>query len=54
MNPDDKPLGTDGVKHDEGKARFDLIPADSLEALAEVYTMGARKYAAHNWKKGLS
>lgn len=35
------------------EARFDLIPPDALTALARVYGMGARKYADHNWLKGL-
>jgi hypothetical protein len=45
---------TEGIKHDEGKARFDLIPAVPLLKLAEVYTFGAKKYQDHNWRKGLS
>lgn len=33
-------------------ARFSLIPADWLWALAEHYGRGARKYADRNWEKG--
>lgn len=33
-------------------ARFDLIPADALTALAEHYGRGAYKYEARNWEKG--
>lgn len=33
-------------------ARFDLIPAEALEALAEVYGSGAKKYDDRNWEKG--
>lgn len=33
-------------------ARYDLIPADALEALAEHFGRGAMKYAARNWEKG--
>lgn len=33
--------------------RYDLIPADALEELAQVYTMGAQKYAERNWEKGM-
>ena len=43
----------EGMKFDEGKTRYDLIPAYSLHMLAEVYTFGARKYADNNWRKGL-
>lgn len=43
-----------GVKHDQGKLRFDLIPVSPLKKVVSVYTMGARKYADRNWEKGLS
>lgn len=42
-----------GVKDDAAKLRMDLIPADSLRDLADVYTMGAKKYADENWRKGI-
>ncbi len=45
---------TGGVKHDSGKLRYDLIPAIPLERLAEIYTIGAKKYADRNWELGLS
>ena len=44
----------EAVKFDGEKVRYDLIPADSLHKLAEVYTFGARKYADENWRKGMS
>ena len=44
----------EGVKYDYGKTRFDLIPGDSLEKLAEVYTYGTKKYDDNNWRKGMS
>ncbi len=37
-----------GVK----QARYDLIPAHALEALAEHYGRGTRKYADRNWETG--
>lgn len=40
--------GQKGVK----LARFDLIPAGPLIALAEHYGKGARKYAPHQWRQG--
>lgn len=43
-----------GVKFDQGKLRYDLVPAGPLKALAEVYTFGAGKYADNNWRKGLA
>jgi len=32
--------------------RFDLIPVEALAIIARHYGVGARKYAAHNWRKG--
>lgn len=43
-----------GVKYDENKLRYDLIPAYPLAKVAEVYTVGAAKYEDRNWEKGLS
>ena len=41
------------IKHDEGKARFDLMPSGPLFELAMIYTVGAVKYAPRNWEKGM-
>jgi hypothetical protein len=35
-----------------GKPRYDLIPADSLKRLADLYARGAEKYDDNNWRKG--
>jgi hypothetical protein len=48
---DDEPVR--GFKNDSGKIRFDLLPPKAIEALAEVYTMGAVKYPARNWEAGI-
>jgi hypothetical protein len=32
--------------------RFDLIPVEALATVARHYGVGAKKYAAHNWRKG--
>ena len=42
-----------GRKDDTGKLRFDLLPVEPLQRLAEVYTIGAKKYEDRNWQKGL-
>lgn len=39
-----------GIKHDDGKLRYDLIPSEALEALAEVITYGANKYEDNGWQ----
>lgn len=44
---------TEGLRYNGGKTRYDLIPFDGLEALADVYTRGAEKYAERNWEKGM-
>ncbi len=41
--------GKKGVK----LARFDLIPSYPLWKLAEVYGIGALKYADRNWERGI-
>ncbi|MCK5614685.1 hypothetical protein KAR91_73165 [Candidatus Pacearchaeota archaeon] len=43
----------DGVKFDQEKIRYDLIPADALHELAKVYTHGAQKYEDENWRQGM-
>jgi len=39
-------------KFDKGKARFDLIPAQVLKDVAEVFTYRAEKYGDRNYKEG--
>lgn len=40
-----------GVKYDNGKLRYDLIPAQALDDVVKVLTFGAAKYAPDNWRK---
>jgi hypothetical protein len=42
------------TKFDQDKPRMDLIDPLAIEGLASVLTFGAKKYAAHNWRGGLS
>lgn len=44
---------SEGLRHDEGKLRHDLIPPNPINELAKVLTFGAKKYADHNWMKGM-
>jgi len=39
-----------GLKYDDNKLRYTLIPPVALKGLAEVLTFGAAKYAPDNWK----
>lgn len=43
-----------GLRFDAGKIRVDLMPPEWIEALAEVLTAGAAKYADRNWERGMS
>lgn len=43
-----------GIKHDQEKIQVELLDPLALEGLAKVLTFGAKKYAAHNWRGGLS
>lgn len=45
---------TEGTKFDADKIRFDLLPPESLEEIARVFTFGARKYDDRNWEKGIA
>lgn len=47
-------LATQGEKLDQGKAPISLINRDALEQEAMVMAYGAKKYAAHNWRKGIA
>ena len=53
MTMDGQVLAT-GVKKDEGKPRWELLPFDALEEVARVMTFGAKKYEARNWERGIS
>ncbi len=44
---DDKELG---VKFDNNKLKWSLLPFEALEEVVEVLTFGAKKYAPDNWK----
>ena len=47
------PITSEGRKNDTNKLRYDLIPPGPLALLAEVYTIGAKKYDDRNWEKGI-
>jgi hypothetical protein len=39
------------MKFDAGKTQFALIPPQALKQVADVFTFGASKYGANNWRK---
>lgn len=41
------------VKMDNGKPPMSLVPYGPVSQVAEVFAFGAKKYAAHNWRKGM-
>lgn len=49
-----KPKYQAGVKFDTGKIRWDLMPVGALGEVAKLYTFGATKYEAWNWRKGIA
>jgi hypothetical protein len=44
---------TEGTKHDNGKPTTSLLPSKPLLEIAKVLDFGAKKYDAHNWRKGI-
>ncbi len=42
---------TDGLKHDGGKARLDLVPPEIIEAVGKVMTFGVEKYGEASYKQ---
>ncbi len=45
---------TEALKADGGKNPLELLPFAALEEVALVLQLGAKKYAAHNWLKGMA
>lgn len=40
----------EGMKFDEDKLRWDLLPLDCVEEVVKILTFGAKKYAPNNWQ----
>lgn len=40
-----------GVKYDDGKLMYSLIPPEALEEVVKVLTFGAATYGPENWKQ---
>lgn len=43
-----------GLKYDNEKPPLALLDPDFLDGVGSVLGFGARKYAAHNWRNGIS
>ncbi len=43
-----------GIKYDQDKPRYALLPWDALEEVAKTMTYGASKYEERNWERGMS
>ena len=43
-----------GIKFDNNKDRYELIPEEAMTGIAQVLTFGAEKYGDRNWELGLS
>lgn len=44
---------SEGRKDDGGKVRYELLPPELLEGVAQILTFGAAKYEDRNWEKGM-
>ncbi len=42
-----------GLRFNEGKTKWSLVPFKALVPMVKVLEFGAKKYAPNNWKKGL-
>jgi hypothetical protein len=43
----------EGLRYDEGKLRYDLVPTIAQREYVKILTVGAKKYAPRNWEKGM-
>lgn len=46
-------MSNEGIKHDGGKVRLELLPPEFLVATGLVLTFGAEKYGVRNWERGM-
>lgn len=43
-------MSQSGIKHDNGKLRYDILPVQAIEAITTILTQGCTKYGVDNWK----
>jgi len=46
-----KCIEDEGMKFDDDKLMWDLLPWDAVEQIVEIMTYGAKKYKPNNWQK---
>jgi hypothetical protein len=46
-------LDKGGVKYDQGKLPYHLLPPDAVEEVLKVLDYGAKKYRERNWEAGM-
>jgi hypothetical protein len=44
-------MAGEGLKFDEAKNRWDLLPIDCVEDVVKILSFGAKKYGKENWKE---
>jgi hypothetical protein len=49
IEPSEEPTVV-GIKYDESKPDYNLIPAEALDQFVNVLTYGAKKYSPENWR----
>ena len=42
-----------GIKHDDGKLPYHLLPWDAIRDVVRVLKFGASKYGDRNWERGM-
>lgn len=45
---------TEALKYDKDKVPLELLAPTALTEIAKVLQFGAKKYSAHNWRKGMN
>ena len=52
MDETEKPL--EGLKYDDKKLRWHLLPTEAVRAILDVLQFGSDKYGPWNWRKGMA
>lgn len=46
-------MNKEALRYNEDKSRYDLLEPYAMEQLVKIFTFGSKKYADHNWMKGM-